>query len=131
MATSRAQIIEEAWTEGGLHGTLAKPADHVRGPAVLIVAGSGPTDRNGNGTRRQSVSKDRQLSQAARGACGKRLLSLRYDKQRRRRKSRVGDARGRRGLRHVRCQTRSLRFERLQKRSDVSSIVIAGHSEGG
>ena len=46
-----AETVEEAWSAGGLHGTLAKPAGHARGPAVLIVAGSGPTDRNGNGPK--------------------------------------------------------------------------------
>lgn len=43
-------MTEEFWSAGGLHGTFMQPANRApRGPAVLIIAGSGPTDRNGNG----------------------------------------------------------------------------------
>jgi pimeloyl-ACP methyl ester carboxylesterase len=130
MATSHAQVIEEAWTEGGLHGTLAKPADHVRGPAVLIVAGSGPTDRNGNGPGANPFLKTDSYRKLAEGLAASGILSLRYDKRG------VGESRA--------LVTREddvvfdtfvsdaiTALRSLQKRPDVSSIVIAGHSEGG
>lgn len=130
MSPALAQITEEPWTEGGLHGTLAKPTDHVRGPAVLIVAGSGPTDRNGNGPGANPFLQTDSYRKLAEGLAASGILSLRYDKRG------VGESRA--------LVTREddvvfdtfvsdaiTALQSLQKRSDVSSIVIAGHSEGG
>ena len=127
---AQAQITEEAWTAGGLHGTVAKPADHVRGPAVLIVAGSGPTDRNGNGPGPNPILWTNTYRKIAEGLAANGILSLRYDKRG------VGESRG------LVTREDDLVFDTfisdavtalqsLQSRSDVSSIVIAGHSEGG
>ena len=130
MAMSRAQVTEEPWTGGGLHGTLARPADLVRGPAVLIVAGSGPTDRDGNGPGPNPFLRTDSYRKLAEGLAADGILSLRYDKRG------VGESRG--------LVTREddvvfdtfisdavTALQSLQKRSDVSSVVIAGHSEGG
>jgi pimeloyl-ACP methyl ester carboxylesterase len=81
MSAARAQIIEEPWTVGGLHGTVAKSADHVRGPAVLIVAGSGPTDRNGNGPGSPPMLFTDSYKLLAAGLAENGILSLRYDKR--------------------------------------------------
>ena len=48
-AAADAKMVEEPWSHGGLAGTLTLPKSAPRGPAVLIIAGSGPTDRDGNG----------------------------------------------------------------------------------
>ena len=130
MTTSRAQVTGEPWTEGGLHGTLAKPGEHVRGPAVLIVAGSGPTDRNGNGPGANPFLQTDSYRKLAEGLSANGILSLRYDKRG------VGESRA------LVAREDDLVFETfvadaitalrsLQDRPDVSSIVIAGHSEGG
>ncbi len=126
MSPAQAQLIEEPWTKGGLHGTLAKPRDHARGPAVLIVAGSGPTDRDGNGP---GLATDSYKLLAA-GLAANDILSLRYDK---------------RGIAESRALVTSegdvlfdhfvtdaiTALQSLSDRPDVSSVVIAGHSEGG
>lgn len=42
-------VIEQDWRQGGLAGSLARPAaNRSPRPAVLVIAGSGPTDRAGN-----------------------------------------------------------------------------------
>jgi pimeloyl-ACP methyl ester carboxylesterase len=126
MSLAHAQITEESWTAGGLHGTIAKPADHVRGPAVLIIAGSGPTDRNGNGP---GLATDSYKLLAA-GLAANDILSLRYDKRG------IGDSRA------LATREEDVKFDHfvddavtaiqsLAARPDVSSVVVAGHSEGG
>ena len=43
------EVAVELPTEGGtLHGTLLLPAGAAPSPVALIIAGSGPTDRDGN-----------------------------------------------------------------------------------
>jgi pimeloyl-ACP methyl ester carboxylesterase len=118
-------MTEEAWSHAGLAGTFAgPPAGAPPGPAVLIIAGSGPTDRDGNGPY---VSTDMYRMLAA-GLGGEGIRSLRYDK------------RGLGGSAGIREE--DLRFDQyvddavaaaadLAARKDVSAVVIAGHSEGG
>jgi len=129
---ARAQMVEEAWSADGLHGTIATPAAHTRGPAVLIIAGSGPTDRNGNGPQlapgapRLETNTYRLIATdlAANG-----ILSLRYDKRG------IGESRA------AAVREEDITFDKsvgdvvtalrsLSARPDVSSLVIAGHSEG-
>jgi pimeloyl-ACP methyl ester carboxylesterase len=97
-----------------------------RGPAVLIIAGSGPTDRDGNGPL---ISTDTYRLLAA-GLAMHGVRSLRYDK------------RGIGGSAGLVAREEDMRFDHLvgdaaaagrslAARDDVSSLVLAGHSEGG
>ncbi len=43
-----AEPVGEDAAVAGLSATLVKPAGVARPPVVLLIAGSGPTDRNGN-----------------------------------------------------------------------------------
>src|SRR5262249_61339665 len=70
-------MVEEPWSHDGLAGTLALPKNSARGPVVLILAGSGPTDRNGNGPL---ISTDTYRLLAA-GLAAQGVRSLRYDKR--------------------------------------------------
>ncbi len=123
---SRGQsMTEEAWSHDGLRGTFDGPAPgSPPGPAVLILVGSGPTDRDGNG---QFISTDMYRMLAA-GLASAGIRSLRYDKRG------LGGSAG--------MREEDLRFDRyvddavaaardLAARKDVSAVVIAGHSEGG
>jgi len=121
VAAQDASMVEERWSVGGLAGTFAGPANApARGPAVLIIAGSGPTPRDG------SFATYAQLAQ---GLAAAGIRSLRYDKRG------VGDSRA--------LFTReddlvlqtfvddALTAARdLKARADVSSLVLVGHSEG-
>jgi pimeloyl-ACP methyl ester carboxylesterase len=64
---------------GMLYGTLSLPGAEGRMPVVLIVAGSGPTDRDGN-TPLISGRND-SLKLLAEGLEGYGIASLRYDKR--------------------------------------------------
>lgn len=69
-----------AFTSGALtlSGTLALPAARGPVPVALIVAGSGPTDRNGN--QGQGL-RTNTYAQLAWGLAGRGIASLRYDKR--------------------------------------------------
>jgi uncharacterized protein len=114
-------LVEEPWSAGGLFGTLARSARGAdRGPAVLLLAGSGPSPRDG------ALGAFRQI---AHGLAAAGIRSLRYDKRG------VGESRA--------LVTREddlvfgdfvddavMAVRELSARSDVSSVVIIGHSEG-
>lgn len=115
------RIIEEPWAYEHLAGTFAQPSGPmVPGPAVLIVAGSGPTNRDG------SVNTYRLL---AHGLAAAGIPSLRYDKrgvgQSRPMVEREEDL----VFRHF-VDDAVLAARDLATRPGVSSVIIAGHSEG-
>ncbi len=64
---------------GTLYGTLTRPQTRSEVPVVLIVAGSGPTDRNGNSPLLKGANNSLKLLAAALAAHG--IASLRYDKR--------------------------------------------------
>lgn len=78
-AGPRSQPMRLATATGTLHGTLELPAGRGPFPGALIIAGSGPTDRNGNDPS-LGLNTDcyRLLAEelARRG-----IASLRYDKR--------------------------------------------------
>ena len=119
-------IIEQPWSRDGLAGTLTLPKNFARSAAVLILAGSGPTDRDGNGPL---ISTDTYRLLAA-GLAAQGIRSLRYDK------------RGVGASAKLVAREDDLRFgdlvndavaaaRDLAGRADVSSVILAGHSEGG
>jgi hypothetical protein len=70
--------VEEPVSAGGLEGTFTRPHKvSARGPAVLIISGSGPTDRDGN----QSERKTNTYRMLATGLVAAGIRSLRYDKR--------------------------------------------------
>ncbi len=62
---------------GDVQGSLLQPMTGSSGVLVIMVAGSGPTDRNGN----QSVMQNNSLKFLAQGLAGQGIASLRYDKR--------------------------------------------------
>lgn len=109
-----------------LHGTLLVPAA-IRPPVVLIIAGSGPTDRDGNSPL--LPGKNNSLRYLAEGLAERGIASLRHDKRG------IGQSSVALG------NESDLRFDHFvddavewgQKlRSDrrFSSVTVIGHSEG-
>ena len=112
-----------------LHGTLELPASScgARTPVALIVAGSGPTDRNGNSLA--LPGENNSLRMIAEGLAANCIASVRYDK---------------RGI--GRSMTPTLREDELRfttyaddaaawvthLRDDArfDDIIVIGHSEG-
>lgn len=107
-----------------LYGTFLKPDKGFTGDAVLIIAGSGPTDRNGNQpTMRTDAYRLLADSLALHG-----IASLRYDKRY------IGKSTGRVREQDLRFEDNVVVakafFDLLQKESGIKRVFIAGHSEG-
>lgn len=113
-------------TTGTLQGSLTLPASTDENiPVVLLIAGSGPTDRNGNGPGlRSDAYKKLGDSLAANG-----VAMLRYDK------------RGVAGSKAAVAREEDLTFDTyiqdavawvdtLRKTRRFGTITVAGHSEG-
>lgn len=60
-----------------IEGTLIVPESQIAIPLVIIIAGSGPTDRNGN----QQMAKNNSLKFLAEELYEKNIASFRYDKR--------------------------------------------------
>lgn len=59
-----------------LYGTLLQPIDSTNNPLVIIIPGSGPTDRDGNNV----AMKNNSLKYLAEGLLKNKIASFRYDK---------------------------------------------------
>lgn len=110
---------------GDIFGTLTVPNNFSKGEVALIIAGSGPTDRNGN----NPVMKNNSLQMLAYGLAANNIASLRYDKR--------GIAESKTAM----TAEADLRFENyindakdwialLKKDKRFSKLVVIGHSEG-
>lgn len=132
-----AQPVDVTFTGEGdleLKGTLLLPEGEGRHPAVLLLPGSGPTDRDGN---QHPMMVTDLLKQIAERLAAEGVATLRFDKRAVRTYARhwprepeqldayfawenfVGDARSAIEFLHTRAEV------------DSSRIAIAGHSEGG
>jgi len=112
--------------QGTLHGTLLLPQSDRPLPVALLIAGSGPTDRDGNNPGGGHNDSLKRLAQAL---AKQGIASLRYDK---------------RGVAASRAATpneRDLSVERyvadavawgrlLKTDSQFSRLILIGHSEG-
>lgn len=123
---SATEIVHPAaW--GNLAGTLLRPDGDAEGTAVLLISGSGPTDRDGNTPLLPArIDNVKSLAEAL---ADRGIASLRYDK---------------RGLGGSTCpglREEGLRFEqlvedaavlagRLAQEPGIRRVVLAGHSEG-
>lgn len=112
-------------SSGQIFGTLKVPANKKSIPVVLLIAGSGPTDRNGNQPNMQNNS----LKMIADALFYNGIASLAFDK--------AGIGESTIGTK----EEKDLRFEDyindvkawvdlLSKDKRFSKIIIAGHSEG-
>ena len=119
------QIVKLKTKTGTLEGSLLVPAEKVNIPVALIIAGSGPTDRDGNNPMMQNNS----LKMLASGLLKNGIASLRYDKRA------IGKSR------EAGLKESDLRFETyiedaeewidfLKKDKRFSKIIVIGHSEG-
>ena len=119
--------IDLATPTGVIHGTLETPSVDGKPPAVLIIAGSGPTDRDGNSPAIPGKNNAYKMLADALAADG--IASVRYDK------------RGIAASRAAGATEADLRFdnyvddaaawiEKLRSDARFSTLVVVGHSEG-
>ncbi|AWM13941.1 alpha/beta hydrolase [Flavobacterium sediminis] len=110
---------------GDLSGTLCMPVNPKQMPVALIIAGSGPTDRNGNNSMMQNNSLKFLAHELAKSG----IASVRYDKRG------IGESSS-----IVQNET-TLNFEDyiqdaadwialLKKDNRFSKVIVIGHSEG-
>jgi pimeloyl-ACP methyl ester carboxylesterase len=110
---------------GTIYGTLLTPAVDSAVPVVMLISGSGPTDRDGNNVQ----MKNDALKILADSLLSHGIASLRYDK------------RGIAASRDAGSSESDLRFDfyvedaalwikYLRKDKRFSKIIVAGHSEG-
>jgi pimeloyl-ACP methyl ester carboxylesterase len=110
-----------------VHGTLTRPVDASRHAAVLLIAGSGPTDRDWNSPLLPGTNGSGRLLAEALAHGG--VVVLRYDKT----------GTGQSGLPshplawddYVAEQTAMLAHLRAHPSVDPARVFVAGHSEGG
>ena len=118
------EIIVLETPTGNIEGTLLVPSKE-NTPLVLIIAGSGPTDRDGNNISLQNNS----LKMIAQGLYMNDIASFRFDKRGISKSAAAG------------MSEEDLRFEHyiedvqqwcslLKEDSRFSSFIILGHSEG-
>ena len=122
---SESEIVLETST-GKIFGTLVVPGNVRTSPVVLIIAGSGPTDRNGNSPLGVQTYTYKMIAE---NLAENGIASLRFDKR--------GIAQSRSAM----TAESDLRFETyindvnewislLKSDKRFSSIIILGHSEG-
>jgi len=110
---------------GELSGALLTPLTQRKIPVVIIIPGSGPTDRDGNNPK----MKNNSLKYLAEALCIYQIASLRYDKRGVAASSEAGKA------------EKDLRFEdyvsdavgwinQLHRDDRFNKVIIIGHSEG-
>lgn len=112
---------------GVLYGTLELPAAKPPYPIVLFIAGSGPTDRDGNSAILKG--KNDSTKMMAEGFAARGIASLRYDKRA------IAQSKAafvkEDDLRFDMYVDDAVRWgEYLRKDSRFGALVVAGHSEG-
>jgi uncharacterized protein len=109
-----------------IKGTLLVPAVSTPVPVVLLIAGSGPTDRNGNSAL--LGGKPNYFLQIADSLKGKEIATLRYDKRG------IGQSTTSRSMTTVTIDdmvndaVAIIKMLKADKR--FSKVIVAGHSEG-
>jgi alpha-beta hydrolase superfamily lysophospholipase len=124
-AIQKDSTLSISTASGSVFGTLTLPSAKTPVPLVLVIAGSGPTDRNGN----QGKMKNNSLLALGDSLAKRGIATLRYDK------------RGVGASKEAAPEESALRFDdyiddaavwvrKLQQDKRFSRIYILGHSEG-
>ena len=121
------KIVSLTTPSGVIEGTLTVPDKFRKGPIVLIISGSGPTDRDGNSA--MIIGKNNSLLQLAHSLAKNNIASLRFDKR--------GIGKSSKALsseyeirfdNYVKDANNWVQFLKNDRR--FTKIIIAGHSEG-
>jgi hypothetical protein len=125
-----ASTEREVAVDGGaapLYGSLLTPAGARPGPAVLLIAGSGPTDRDGDST--VAGVRPASLKLIAEGLAAAGVSSLRYDKRAIAKSAPAALSEA--DLRFATAIDDAVLFARLLKsQPGVTCVILLGHSEG-
>ena len=126
LAFGQTEVIITLKTEtGNIEGTLMMPSGKLPVSVALIIAGSGPTDRNGN----NPMMTNNSLKMLAEGLAKNGIASLRYDKRAigASQKAGVNEA----DLRFEMYVNDAVEWVKLLKNDkSFNQMVVIGHSEG-
>ena len=123
-ALAQEEIIVLETPTGNIEGTLLLPSKE-NIPLVLIIAGSGPTDRDGN----SGSLKNNSLKMLAQGLYNNNIASFRFDKRGIAKSAKVMIAEEDLRLEHYIRDVQQW-YLLLKNNSRFSSVIILGHSEG-
>jgi pimeloyl-ACP methyl ester carboxylesterase len=118
---------ERRLTVNGLAVTYLRPEGNDRVPLAVIIAGSGPTDRDGNSVQGLQTDAYKQLAQAL-SDLG--IASVRYDKRGIGGSADLGKDETQLTIEHFAKDAQALAAWARQL-PNVGPIVLIGHSEGG
>jgi pimeloyl-ACP methyl ester carboxylesterase len=116
-------IVANGFNLAGTITTVPQVAGRLRTPAVVLIGGSGPTDRD------ETVAGIPIFAQLAKGLADRGLLVLRYDKRG------VGQSGGRTESAtlsdYAEDAITAVKWLARRKDVDPDKIIACGHSEGG
>jgi pimeloyl-ACP methyl ester carboxylesterase len=111
--------------KGTIEGSLLLPISSEKLPVVLIIAGSGPTDRNGN----NPMMTNNSLKMLAEGLFNHGIASIRFDKRGIAKSKPAGGLEAELQFEHYVDDVKA--WVKLIKADDrFSDIIVLGHSEG-
>jgi len=122
--TSGQPLILKTQT-GEIHGTLEIPKGQGPFPIVLLIAGSGPTDRNGN----QPTLRNDSLKKLSHALRDNKIATLRYDKRGIAASQKAGPAEDTMSFDNF-VQDATEWIALLNKDKRFSSVSVLGHSQG-
>ena len=112
---------------GDIHGKLMSPDSDVPCPVVIIIAGSGPTDMNGN-TIGAGITNN-SLLYLAQELLNNGIATVRYDKRGIGKSTAAGTKEEDLRFDHY-IEDAAMWADKLAGDSRFSKVIIAGHSEG-
>ncbi len=122
------EILTLKLKDGSLEGTLVMPTQVKRMPIVLIIAGSGPTDRDCNSALGLKTNTFKMLAE---GLAAKGIASFRYDKRhigKSKMTQKVADVTFDDFVNDATFWMDTLKT--MKRKGRFTKFIIAGHSEG-
>lgn len=122
------EILTLKLKDGSLEGTLVTPTQEKRMPVVLIIAGSGPTDRDCNSALGLKTNAFKMLAE---GLAEKGIASFRYDKRhigKSKMTQKVADVTFDDFVNDATLWMDTLKT--LKRKRHFTKFIVAGHSEG-
>lgn len=111
--------------DGVLHGSLLLPKVEFPIPVALLIAGSGPTDRNGN----NPMGRNDSLKRLAQALAERGIASLRYDKRGIGQSQAVAPDESQLSVDAYVADAQAW-AQKLKTDARISDLVLIGHSEG-